>query len=129
VFVWVNTHVNVTRLCLFGLTLMSMSPVFADDKEYKKCDSMGKKRGAKYPYKPRMNCFRDLAKDLIADAVARDITKAQKEITANYGSLIRAMCAKEIDSTSRGVCQMLDENGPLLRGFGSIPDIVGGPLR
>jgi hypothetical protein len=27
---------------------------------------MGKKKRAKYPYKERMNCFRDLASDLIA---------------------------------------------------------------
>jgi hypothetical protein len=41
---------------------MTVSPVFASNVEYNKCDSMGKKKGAKYPYKNRMNCFRDLAR-------------------------------------------------------------------
>ena len=60
-------------LCLFGLTLMTVSPVFAQESEYDKCFSMGKKKGkgSKYPYKPRMNCFQELASDLIEDARAR----------------------------------------------------------
>jgi len=50
---------------LFGFAFISVTPVVADDTEsFNECDSMGKKKGAKYPYKPRMNCFRNLATTL-----------------------------------------------------------------
>ena len=39
------------------------------NESFTECDSMGKKKGAKYPYKPKMNCFRELF-DTVAEAEA-----------------------------------------------------------
>ena len=67
-------------LCLFGLTLMTVSPVFADDVEYDTCDTMGKKKGAKYPYKNRMNCFSDLSDSLIS--------QVNEKVISEYGDVV-----------------------------------------
>jgi hypothetical protein len=40
------------------------------NESFTECDSMGKKKGAKYPYKPKMNCFRELF-DTVAEAEAK----------------------------------------------------------
>jgi peptidoglycan hydrolase CwlO-like protein len=51
-------------LCLFGLTLMTVSPVFAEDsQEFKSCQQMKWKGGKK----AKKNCFKDLASSLQAD--------------------------------------------------------------
>ena len=78
-------------LCLFGLTLMTVSPVFAQESEYDKCFSMGKKKGkgSKYPYKPRMECFQKLASDLIdaADTGRKDVEAAMNALVENHAGL------------------------------------------
>ncbi len=58
-----NTIFAVT-LCLFGLTLMTVSPVFAEDsQEFKSCQQMKWKGGKK----AKKNCFKDLASSLQAE--------------------------------------------------------------
>ena len=52
-------------LCLFGLTLMTVSPVFAEDSAaFVECQQMKWKEGKK----EKKNCFRDLARSLQAVA-------------------------------------------------------------
>jgi len=53
-------------LCLFGLTLMTVSPVFAADEDspaFKQCQQI-KPHGKFGPMKQKKNCFRDLARIL-----------------------------------------------------------------
>ena len=51
-------------LCLFGLTLMTVSPVFAaDSAAFKQCQQI-KPHGKFGPMKQKKNCFRDLARIL-----------------------------------------------------------------
>jgi hypothetical protein len=51
-------------LCLFGLTLMTVSPVFAaDSAAFKQCQQI-KPHGKFGPMKQKKNCFRDLARAL-----------------------------------------------------------------
>ena len=48
-------------LCLFGLTLMTVSPVFAaDSAAFKQCQQI-KHQGKFEPMKQKKNCFKDLA--------------------------------------------------------------------
>ena len=54
-------------LCLFGLTLVTVSPVFADDSAaFVACQQMHWNMGAK----EKKNCFRDLARSLQAEKEA-----------------------------------------------------------
>ena len=51
-------------LCLFGLTLMTVSPVFATDSAaFKQCQQI-KPQGKFGPMKQKKNCFKDLARAL-----------------------------------------------------------------
>ena len=72
-------------LCLFGSTLATGTPVKAEDEEYVKCVNTGKKKGAKYPYKNRMNCFRDLIDDMILQSDV--MTPGNANMILDYGNV------------------------------------------
>ena len=64
-------------LCLFGLTLMTVSPVFAADEDspaFKQCQQI-KPHGKFGPMKQKKNCFRDLA---------RILSNAANQVTARH---------------------------------------------
>ena len=100
-------------LCLFGLTLMTVSPVFAQESEYDKCFSMGKKKGkgSKYPYKPRMECFQKLASDLIdaADTGRKDVEAAMNALVENHAGLqdVDNLLTEDLKSKG-GLCKIVE---------------------
>ena len=60
-------------LCLFGLTLITVSPVFAEKSpEFIACQQMKWKDGKK----AKKNCFRNLARDLEAAGAAAEVSKS-----------------------------------------------------
>ena len=66
-------------LCLFGLALITVSPVFAQDSDaFVECQSMHWNEDKK----AKKNCFRDLAKKLQADLAAAISSIAQYSAAA-----------------------------------------------
>ena len=75
-------------LCLFALTLMTVSPVFAaDSAAFKQCQQI-KAHGKFGPMKQKKNCFRDLARALNA----RVGTAAEKRGIVSRQDHYRATC-------------------------------------
>ena len=71
-------------LCLFGLTLITVSPVFAEDSpEFIACQQMKWKGGKK----EKKNCFRDLARAELAPHHTDEIMKEKEEIELCMASL------------------------------------------
>ena len=51
-------------LCLFGLTLMTVSPIFADDSiDFVECQQIKPNRTSYALMKEKKNCFRDIARE------------------------------------------------------------------
>ena len=118
-------------LCLFGLTLMTVSPVFAADEDspaFKQCQQIKGKMTKK-------NCFRDLARLLVGDStefiacqqMKRD-TGGTKEKKNCFRALARAeqtpksevnLCLaslKEIDERTFRNCNSAEESVDTMRG-------------
>jgi hypothetical protein len=69
-------------LCLFGLTLMTVSPVFAADEDspaFKQCQQI-KPHGKFGPMKQKKNCFRDLAR-MTLNAGKQVIARQQQQLS------------------------------------------------
>ena len=79
-------------LCLFGLTLMTLTPVFAEDsQEFKSCQQM-KWKGNK---KAKKNCFRDLARALNANGAKNAYNQPTKQGSAEETAAI--YCKGSVD--------------------------------
>lgn len=102
-------------LCLFGLTLITVTPVFAYDIKpgLKECNSMGKKKGAKYPYKPRMNCFRDL---LVTVRGMKANQRMQKRSAQQYRSETESGVRDKNGAVRDGYCISRKKNFQIVRG-------------
>jgi len=75
-----STIAHAIILFLFGLTLMTVSPVFAEDSpEFVACQQI-KPAGDFNLMKQKKNCFRDLAREFGAKESARAEWKACKQI-------------------------------------------------
>ena len=70
-------------LCLFGLTLMTVSPVFAEDSAaFIACQEI-KSDTFVNKIKAKKNCFRDLARELQAELDAAELTHRKLGLTLN----------------------------------------------
>ena len=92
----ITTYVFI--LCLFGLTLITVSPVFAEDSNdaFDACEQMKWKDGKK----AKKNCFMDLASNLIA----KETEHSTSTTPTKQGSSVKAAvqyCA-EVSLHGRG---------------------------
>jgi hypothetical protein len=73
--------------CLFGLTLMTVSPVFADDSiDFVECQQI-KPNGTSYALmKEKKNCFRDLSSEVI-----EDLAEYKEELCKGKGAIHMAL--------------------------------------
>ena len=93
-------------LCLFGLTLMTVSPVFAaDSAAFKQCQQI-KPHGKFGPMKQKKNCFRDLARALNATKQSTITTTGRRQGTAEECSELEDKAAKASRTIAQG-----DSNG------------------